>query len=86
VLKRQEYCEVIDESYLGGPGSGYPCGKRVVECPACGKMSDFCANHLIDDPEFHPEYPNGVCADCEGMPTTPNPQPMLLPPLRSARQ
>ena len=44
------------------------------------------ANHLIGDLESHPEFPNGVGADCEGTLTTPNPQPMLLPPLRSARQ
>ena len=44
------------------------------------------ATQANGDLESHLEFPNGVGADCEGTPTTPNPQPMLLPPLRSARQ
>ena len=57
-----------------------PPSTTLAEVPATH------ANHLIGELESHPESLDGVGAGCEGTPTTTNPQPMLLPPLRSARQ
>ena len=84
ILARRERCDATVGEVWWAPGSGGPCGKRVVQCPCCGQISDMCADHLLEDPEFHPEYPEGVCAECYLTPT-PKPQLMSVPPLRSAR-
>jgi hypothetical protein len=40
-----------------------PCGKETVICPCCRMDSGVCANHLMLDEEYHPQF-SGVCSDC----------------------